>query len=107
MSAPTQDILNFPSQWPASFPQPEVGTRVLTYVFDPKDDAKVQLLLDFIKDKFPNALVKVVKDSKGFTSVTITQTSTSEQPASATAADDCSNCPYGTTCAGTNYCTGP
>jgi len=74
MSAPTQDILNFPSQWPASFPQPEVGTRVLTYVFDPKDAAKVQLLLDFIKDKFPKALVSVVKDKDGFTSVTITQT---------------------------------
>ena len=75
MSAPVQDILNVPSQWPASFPKPEAGTRVLTYVFDPKDAAKVQLLLDFIKTKFPGAKVKVavVKDLKGFTSVSITQ----------------------------------
>lgn len=112
-STKVQDLLNAPEQWPASFPKPAIGTRVLTYVFDPKDAAKVQLLLDFIKDKFPAALVSVVKDQDGFSSVTITQTSTSEQPApdttSATAAasDDCSNCPYGTTCAGTSYCTGP
>ena len=51
MSAPVQDILNSPLQWPASFPKPEAGTRVLTSVFDPKDASKVQLLLDFIKNK--------------------------------------------------------
>ena len=73
MSAPVQDILNVPSQWPASFPKPEAGTRVLTYVFDPKDAAKVQLFLDFIKTKYPGAKVVALKDIKGFTSVSITQ----------------------------------
>ena len=72
-SAPVQDILNDPSQWPASFPKPASGTRVLTYVFAPEDASKVQLFLDFIKNTFPKALVKVVKDKAGFTSVTTTQ----------------------------------
>ena len=75
-SAPTQDILNTPSLWPASFPKPDAGTRVLTYVFDPNDATKVQLFLDFIQTTFPSALVSVVKDSKGFTSVSITQEAT-------------------------------
>jgi len=73
MSAPVQDILNSPAQWPASFPTPDAGTRVLTYVFDPNDDAKVQLLLNLIKTTYPGAKVAVVKDVKGFTSVSITQ----------------------------------
>jgi hypothetical protein len=72
-SDPTQDILNTPSLWPASFPKPDAGTRVLTYVFEPNDASKVQLFLDFIQTTFPSALVSVVKDSKGFTSVSITQ----------------------------------
>ena len=100
-STKVQDILNVPSQWPASFPRPVVGTRVLTYVFDQKDD--VELLLKYIKDKYPKALVSVVKDKAGFSSVTITQIIPSGQSA---VADDCDNCPYGTGCYGTDYCTG-
>ena len=69
----SKDILNNPSEWPASFPQPDVGTRVLTYVFAP--ESNIDSFLNFIKEKFPKALVKVVKDDKG-SSVTITQTST-------------------------------
>jgi hypothetical protein len=72
-SAPVQDILNDPSQWPASFPKPAAGTRVLTYVFDQKDASKVGAFLTFVKDNFPNAKVVSSKDSNGFTSVTITQ----------------------------------
>ena len=76
MSQAVEDLLNVPSLWPASFPQPSVSTRVLTYVFEPNDASKVQLFLDFIKTTFPSALVSVVKDSKGFTSVSITQEAT-------------------------------
>jgi hypothetical protein len=72
-SAPVQDILNVPSQWPASFPKPAAGTRVLTYVFDPKDASKVDAFVKFIKDTFPSAKISVVKDQEGFTSVSITQ----------------------------------
>ena len=74
MSSP-KDILTNPSEWPASFPKPEVGTRVLTYVF--KDDSKVETFLTFLKEKFPKALVNVVKSDKG-SSVTITQTATAD-----------------------------
>jgi hypothetical protein len=72
-SAPVQDILTDPSQWPASFPTPPSGTRVLTYVFDPKDASKVDAFVKFIQDTFPSAKISVVKDQEGFTSVTITQ----------------------------------
>jgi hypothetical protein len=76
MSCPqSKDLLNIPSQWPVSVPAPVKGTstRVLTYLFDPKDTAKVEVLLNLINTKFPNAKVAVVKDSNGFTSVSITQ----------------------------------
>ena len=68
----SKDILNNPSKWPASFPEPKAGVRVLTYVF--KDDSNVETFLTFLKEKFPNALVKVVKDDKGYSNVTITLT---------------------------------
>jgi len=67
------DILNFPSEWPASFPQPAVRTRVITYIFSQKDDAKVEKLLNFIKDNAVKAKVSVIKDKNGYTSVSITQ----------------------------------
>ena len=73
MSSP-KDILTNPSEWPASFPQPEVGTRIITYVFE--DSNKVDVFVNFVKKNFPKALVEVVKDDKGYTNVTITQTST-------------------------------
>lgn len=72
----SQDILNKPSEWPASFPNPDVGTRVLTYVFAP--ESNIDPFLGFIKEKFPKALVKVDKSDKG-SSVTITQTGTTDQ----------------------------
>jgi len=68
-----QDILNVPSEWPASFPQPAAATRVLTYVFEEKDSSKVEEFLKFLKEKFPKAKVSVVKDELGFSSVSITQ----------------------------------
>ena len=71
MSSSSKDILNNSSKWPASFPKPKAKVRVLTYVF--KDDSKVETFLTFLKEKFPKALVKVVKDEKGYTNVTITQ----------------------------------
>ena len=73
MSAPVKDLLNAASQWPASFPQPNASTRVLTYVFNSTNSSKVELLLKYIKDKYPKALVSIVKDNAGFTSVSITQ----------------------------------
>jgi hypothetical protein len=73
MSSQPQDILNDPSQWPDSFPTPPAGTRVLTYVFDSKDASKVDAFVKFIQDTYTKALVSVVKDQEGFTSVTITQ----------------------------------
>ena len=76
MSQAIEDIVNVPSKWPASFPQPNASTRVLTYVFNSKDEAKVEKLLKFIKDTAPKAKVSVTKDKAGFTSVTITQTPT-------------------------------
>jgi len=74
------DILNFPPEWPSSFPQPEAGTRVLTYVFDPKYASKVELLLTFIKTTYPDAKLSVVKDAFGYISVTITQVADYSQP---------------------------
>ena len=71
MSSSSKDILNNPSKWSASFPKPKAKVRVLTYVF--KDDSKVETFLTFIKETFPKALVKVIKDDKGYTNVTITQ----------------------------------
>ena len=71
MSSSSKDILNNSSKWPASFPKPKAKVRVLTYVFN--DDSKVETFLTFLKEKFPKALVKVVKDEKGYTNVTITQ----------------------------------
>ena len=94
MSAPVQDILNVPLQWPASFPRPKARTRVLTYVFDPKDAAKVQLLLDLIKTKFPGAKVAFVKDLKGFTSVSITQSLGSSLDLEATSDGFCNQSTY-------------
>ena len=79
MSSPT-DILTNPSEWPASFPNPEVATRVLTYLFD--SESKVGIFVNFVKKNFPKALVKVVKDDKGYTNVTITQTSNEFAPPS-------------------------
>ena len=84
MSQAIEDIVNVPSKWPASFPHPDTGTRVLTYVFNSKDEAKVEKLLNFIKDTAPKAKVSVTKDKNGYTSVTITQT-----PTNATAACAC------------------
>jgi hypothetical protein len=72
-SPQAQDILNVPSEWPASFPQPAAATRVLTYVFEEKDSSKVEDLLKFLKEKFLKAKVSVVKDKLGFSSVSITQ----------------------------------
>ena len=69
--------MTFPSRWPASVPQPVIGNRVLTWVFDPNDSSNVGAFLTFVKDKFPNAKVVSSKDLNGFTSVTITQTSDS------------------------------
>ena len=68
-----QDILNDPSKWPASFARPVVATRILTYVFDNKDEAKVDAFIKFVKENFPDALLSVVKDNAGFTTTTITQ----------------------------------
>ena len=65
----SKDILNNPSKWPASFPKPQAKVRVLTYVFE--DDSNVETFLTFLKEKRPNTLVKVVKDDKGYTNVTI------------------------------------
>jgi hypothetical protein len=98
--AQVQDILNYSSQWPASFPDPAAATRVLTYVFEPNNSTQVELLLNLIKTKYPTALVSVVKDSKGFTSVSVTQVASegqSQDPDSVTAA-------YCTTYAWANGC---
>jgi len=87
--AQVQDILNYYSKWPASFPVPATGTRVLTYVFEPNNSTQVEFLLNLIKTKYPSALVSVVKDSKGFTSVSVTQVANegqSQDPDSVTAA---------------------
>ena len=83
----SKDILNNPSKWPASFPKPKAKTRVLTYVF--KDNSKVETFLTFLKEKRPRALVKVVKDDKGYTNVTITQASTPSATADTANGLDC------------------
>jgi hypothetical protein len=76
------DLLNVPAKWPASFPSPVVGTRVLTYVFDSKDDAKIDAFFAFFKSEFPQTGVSAVKDKDGFTIVSITQTASESVPAS-------------------------
>ena len=92
-----KDILNVPSQWPASFPKPQVSTRVLTYVFRKEDDSKVEKLLNFIKEKTPKAKVSVVKDKDGYTMVSITQLKS--QRSNLAGADSGPECGYGP-CAG-------
>ena len=72
----SKDILNAPSEWPTSFPDPNAGTRVLTYVF--KSGSDVEKFLNFVKENYPQALVKVVKDDKGFTNITITEVKNSD-----------------------------
>jgi len=69
----SKDILGDITQWPASFPKPELSTRVLTYVFDSKDNAKIDALVKYIKDTYPTAVLRLVKDKDGFTTATITQ----------------------------------
>jgi hypothetical protein len=72
MSSPSlQDILSNPTQWPSTFPQPTAGTRVITYIFDKDKDPSE--FISFVENNFPKALLKVSKDQKGFSSVSITQ----------------------------------
>jgi hypothetical protein len=87
---PTQDILNYPTSWPVSFPKPTTGTRVLTYIFNKQNESKVEKLLNLLKTKYPGAKVAAVKDSNGFTSVSITQLpSTNYEPSISASADTC------------------
>ena len=93
----SKDILNIPSECPESFPKPIIGTRVLTFVFN--TDPSINIFLNFVKDKFPQALLNVVEDGKGFTIVSITEIKNSEPTTTtptldATAAcisDDCNS----------------
>ena len=43
------------------------------YVFDEADNYKLDALVKYIKDTYPDAVVVLVKDKSGFTSATITQ----------------------------------
>ena len=72
----SKDILNTPSEWPKTFPKPIIGTRVLTYVFN--TDPSINIFLKFVKDTFPQAVLNVVEDGKGFTNVSITEIKNSE-----------------------------
>ena len=51
MSSSSQELLNQPEKWSASFPKTQAATRVFTYVF--KDDSNVETLLTFIKKISP------------------------------------------------------
>ena len=51
--------------------KPEIS--ILTYVFK-EGSPKIQVLLNFIKSKNDNTLVKVLTDKNGYTTVTITTT---------------------------------
>jgi hypothetical protein len=72
---------------------------VLTYVFN--TGPSIKIFLNFVKDNFPQALLNVVEDGKGFTNVSITEiknsepsttTSTSTLDASAACtSDDCNS----------------
>ena len=72
MDPSTTHILCDPSEWPVTLSRPKIGSLVVTYVFDSTSD--IESFLKLIKEKFPNALVEVNKDDKGYTSITITQT---------------------------------
>ena len=50
-----------------------IVTSVLTYVFK-KDSPKIQVLLNYIKNKNSGALVNVYTDKNGYTTVTSTTT---------------------------------
>ena len=106
----SKDILNTPSEWPESFPKPIIGTRVLTFVFN--TDPSIDIFLNFVKDKFPQALLNVVEDGKGFTIVSITEITNSEPTLNATAqkclSPDCPapKCPSGD-CRNNNATTTP
>ncbi len=86
----SKDILNTPSEWPDSFPKPIIGTRVLTFVFN--TDPSINTFLNFVKDTFPQALLNVVEDDKGFTNVSITEIKNSEPTTSTTTLDATAAC---------------
>ena len=75
MSSPSlQDILSNPPRWPSTFTRPTAGTRVITYIFDKDKDPSE--FISFVEKNFPNSLLKVSKDQKGFSSVSMTQSQT-------------------------------
>ena len=89
-----QDILSNPTQWPSTFPQPTAGTRVITYIFDKDKDPSE--FISFVEKNFPKALLKVSKDQKGFSSVSITQHFPGvDDPSAPSATADEYEAPYG------------
>ena len=100
----SKDILNIPLEWPESFPNPIIGTRVLTYVFN--NDPSINTFLNFVKDNFPQALLNVVEDDKGFTNVSITEIKTSE-PTTTTTTTTTSTSTLDASSASCNHLTDP
>ena len=81
---PTTDAVSDPSSLPSSLNK-NLVTSVLTYVFK-EGSPKIQVLLNFIKNKNSGALVNVFTDKNGYTTVTSTSKSTNLN----TTADSCS-----------------
>jgi hypothetical protein len=79
-SNPTDDAVSDPTSLPSSI---KPVTSVLTYVFK-EGSPKIQVLLNYIKNKNSGILVNLFTDKNGYTTVTTTTTNNKKTTADST-----------------------